>query len=259
MLPNACQIEADLPAAEASTTGHHSAAQESSEQLLVSPLSFSQQPTPLASAQGSGASPFSHASAQAAFSDNLDTSMPAPTTPTAPSGPNQPGSIPHHRPEAHQPFGPSADSPFEHSDEQDNLAAAQTSIQSEGGAGNAVPQASSSSGVDATGSGHNPSDAQVRNSLTAASQPLPPESTVDIDAGVVDDGHMTISSGSALAEAVQSENATAFSQGRSQKSLSAGQSFADELFPVVQTHNAESDTQSDMFSGLHVESKGAAD
>lgn len=243
-------VEAALPTAEATSTGHHqSAASQPSEQPLTS--SSLQQAAPLASAQGSGASPFSQVSGQAAFSDNLDTAMPA----SAPSNAHQPGSIPH-LPEAHQPSGPSAGSPFEHPEEQDRVTAAQPPMQSEG-AGHSMPQALRSSGFDAAGSGHNPSDAQVRNSLTAASQPLPPESTADIDATGVDDRQMTISSGSALAEAVQAENASASIQGKSPKSSPTGQSTtvgpgtdADSGTPVAET---------DLFSGLQLESKSGAD
>ena len=180
--------------------------------------------------------------------------MPAPD-PSAPSIPNQPGSIPH-LPEAHQPFGPSADSPFDHPQEQARIPAAQPAMKSEG-AGNSMPQASSNSGIDAVGSGHNPSDAQVRNSLTAASQPLPPESTADVDATGVDDRHMTISSGSALAEAVQSENAAASSQGRSPKSTQTGQSAT--IGPVADASLGTPVPESDMFSGLRLESKSGAD
>ena len=207
-------------------------------------------------AQGSGASPFSQASAQAAVSDIQDTARPE-------AAPSNPGKAPQ-LPPAHQPFGPSADSPFEHPEQQDRTTAAQAPVQHEG-VGNSMPQALSDGGVDAVGSGHNPSDAQVRNSLTAASQPLPPESTADIDAGGVDDRHMTISSGSALAEAVQSENASehALLQGGSLhgKSSSRDLGMASGLSPAGQTTDAESGTpaaEPDMFSGLHVESKGGA-
>lgn len=131
--------------------------------------------------------------------------------------------------------------------------------------GNTLPEALSTGGMDAVGAGHNPSDAQVRNSLTAASQPLPPESTAGIDAGRVDDRHMTISSGSALAEAVQSENDTehAWSQGGLShgKSSSLGRGTASGLSPAGHTADAESGTpavEPDMFSGLNVETKGDA-
>ena len=180
--------------------------------------------------------------------------MPAPP-PTAPSDPNQLGSTPH-LPEAHQPFGPSADSPFEHPEEQDRIIAARPHVESQG-AGNSMPQASSNSGIDAVGSGHNPSDAQVRNSLTAASQPLPPESTADIDATGVDDRHMTISSGSALAEAVQSENTSASLQGRSPKSSLAGQSST--VGPEAEADLGTPVAETDMFSGLQLDSKSGAD
>ena len=247
--------EVALPAAEASTSGHQSAANQSSEQPQAS--SPPQQAAPLASARGSGASPFSQVSAQAAFSDNLDTAMPA-QPPSAPSNPHQPGST-HHLPEAHQPFGPSADSPFEHPEEQDEVTAARPAMQSLG-AGTSMPQASSHShsGIDAVDGGHNPSDAQVRNSLTAASQPLPPESTADIDAREVDDRHITISSGSALAEAVQSENASASPESRSPKSIPTGESStAGALEADAAPGTAGPDA--DMFSGLHVESKSGAE
>lgn len=49
-------------------------------------------------------------------------------------------------------------------------------------------------------------EAQVRNTLTAASQPLPPEATAEVDAKAVDDRFVTMSSANALEEAVQSEN-----------------------------------------------------
>lgn len=252
MSPHCLLAEVALPTAEASTSGHQSAANQSSEQAVTS--SPPQQAAPLASARGSGASPFSQVSAQAAFSDNLDAAMPA-QPPSASSNPHQPGST-HHLPEAHQPFGPSADSPFEHPEEQDGSTAAQPPMQSLG-AGSSMPQASSHSGIDAVDSGHNPSDAQVRNSLTAASQPLPPESTADIDAGEVDDRHMTISSGSALAEAVRSENASASPQSRSPKSLPTGESSS------AGAHAADADPgtpgrENDMFSGLHLESNSGA-
>lgn len=246
--------EVALPAAEASTSGHQSAANQSSEQAQAS--SPPQQTAPLASARGSGASPFSQVSAQAAFSDNLDAAMPA-QPPSAPSNPHQPGST-QHLPEAHQPFGPSADSPFEHPEEQDKVTAARPPTQSFD-AETSMPQASSHShsGIDAIDSGHDPSDAQVRNSLTAASQPLPPETTADIDAREVDDRHMTISSGSALAEAVQSENASASPQSRSPKALSTGDSN------TAGAHAADADAgtpgpENDMFSGLHLESNSGA-
>ena len=175
--------------------------------------------------------------------------MPAPT-PSATSNPHQPGSAPH-LPEAHQPFGPSADSPFEHSEEQDRMTAAGAGMQSVG-AESSMPPASSHSGIDAVGSSHNPSDAQVRNSLTAASQPLPPESTADIDATGVDDRHMTISSGSALAEAVQSDYASASLQGRSPKSSPTGQSTT--VGAVADADSGTPVAESDMFSGLQLDS-----
>ena len=50
------------------------------------------------------------------------------------------------------------------------------------------------------------SEAQVRNSLTAASQPLPPEAGAELDAKAVDDRFVTMSSADALEEAVRSEN-----------------------------------------------------
>ena len=125
------------------------------------------------------------------------------------------------------------------------------------GAENSMPQASSSSGIDAVGSGHNPSDAQVRNSLTAASQPLPPESTAGINATGVDDRHMTISSGSALAEAVHSENASASLQDRSPKSSPTGQSTT--VGPVAGADSGTPVAESDMFSGLQLQSKSGAD
>lgn len=257
---DACWLRAHLPAAEATTTGQDSAANQSSEQPRTSPLSPPQQPqAPLEAAQGSGASPFSQASAQGAPTEDPDTAMPAPT-PAGASSPHQPGSVPH-LPPVHQPFASSADSPFQHPDEQERTSAAATSTQNEV-VGNSMPLALSSSGMEAVGSGHNPSDAQVRNSLTAASQPLPPESTADIDAGGVDDRHMTISSGSALAEAVQSENATASLQGGShKKSSSRSSSMAGASSPAEQRTSADSGTpaaEPDMFSGLHVESNGGA-
>lgn len=49
-------------------------------------------------------------------------------------------------------------------------------------------------------------EAQVRNTLTAASQPLPPDATAELDAKVVDDRFVTMSSADALEEAVRSEN-----------------------------------------------------
>ena len=176
--------------------------------------------------------------------------MPAPT-PSAPLSAHQPGNVPH-LPAAHQPSGPSADGPFEHPKEQDMITAARPPIQTEK-AENSMPQALSNSGIDAVGSGHNPSDAQVRNSLTAASQPLPPESTADIDATGVDDRHMTISSGSALVEAVQSENSSASLQGRSPKSSPPGQSTT--VGPVADADSITPVAGSDMFSGLQLEAK----
>ena len=51
------------------------------------------------------------------------------------------------------------------------------------------------------------SEAQVRNTLTAASQPLPPQVTAQADAkAAVDDRFVTMSSADALEEAVQHEN-----------------------------------------------------
>ena len=50
------------------------------------------------------------------------------------------------------------------------------------------------------------SEAQVRNTLTAASQPLPPDASAELDAKAVDDRFVTMSSADALEEAVRSEN-----------------------------------------------------
>lgn len=195
------------------------------------------QAAPLESAQGSGASPFSHASAQAAFSANLDTALPSSSQPQS-SATDKPASSPYNH-VTHMPFGPTADSPFE---QPEGSPTAHTSGQNTEG-GQAAAQSSSRSGIDAAGSGHNPSDAQVRNSLTAASQPLPPEDMAGIDAGTVDDRHMTISSGAALDEAMRSENASASQQGAA---LDRPDAFTMSEGPAA----------SDMFSGLEVESGG---
>lgn len=83
-------------------------------------------------------------------------------------------------------------------------------------------------------------EAQVKNTLTAASQPLPPEATAEVDAKVVDDRFVTMSSANALEEAVQSENDVAASaEGGSAQSES-------------QANQSPSARGSDMFSGLDV-------
>ena len=197
------------------------------------------QAAPLDSAQGSGVSPFSHASAQAAFSANLDTAMPS-SSPTQDTAIDKPAGSPHDH-VTHMPFGPVADSPFEHP-EHPELTTASISEQSAHGDQD-FAHYSSRHGIDAVGSGHEPSDAQVRNSLTAASQPLPPESTAELDASIVDDRHMTISSGAALDEAVQSENAHTSPQGAGGQHAAAA---SDIQNPAA----------SDMFSGLDVETSG---
>lgn len=194
---------------------------------------------PLDSYRGSGASPFSQASAQAAFSASLDTAPPSSSQTGAIAADKSASSPQHHV--THMPFGPAADSPFEHPEQPELLSDPHTSGQSTHGA-QLMATSSSRSGVEAAGSGLNPSDAQVRNSLTAASQPLPPESTAELDAAVVDDRHMTISSGSALAEAVQSENATAWSQALQPSDPQAESAEATMAAPVA----------ADMFSGLDV-------
>ena len=206
-------------------------------------LSSHEQTAPLGSAQGSGASPFSHASAQAAFSANLDAAMPS-LPPAGPTAPDKPIASPHDH-VTHMPFGPAADSPFEHPERPEEGPGLHANGQSVN-TGLSVAQSSSRSGIDAAGSGLNPSDAQVRNSLTAASQPLPPESTAEIDAGVVDERHMTMSSGAALEEAMQSENANLVSQGTESLDRQDVSVASDASPPVA----------ADMFSGLDVESSG---
>jgi len=199
--------------------------------------SSSPQAAPLDSAHGSGASPFSHASAQAAFSANLDTAMPS-SSPTRDSAVDKPAGSPHDH-VTHMPFGPVADSPFE---QPEPTSTANVSEQSTHGDQDFALY-SSRRGIDAVGSGHEPSDAQVRNSLTTASQPLPPESTAELDATTVDDRHMTISSGAALDEAVQSENAHTSPQGADGRDAAAAS-------------DAQNPAASDMFSGLDVETSG---
>ena len=79
----------------------------------------------------------------------------------------------------------------------------------------------------------------MRNTLTAASQPLPPEATAEVDAKAVDDRFVTMSSADALEQAVQSENDVAAAVGGSGgSSLQSPQQSAG---------------QPDMFSGLNVE------
>ena len=259
------------PGAEANSSRQDPAAaqprgQPSQQLLATSPSPQEPQQTAhLDSGRGSGASPFSQVSAQAAFSDNLDAAAPM-----VPSTSQHPASSPR-LPEAHQPFGPTADSPFEHPSEQDRSIPARTSGTTERG-GMVEGHASGSGAIDAArSSGHHPSDAQVRNSLTAASQPLPPESTADIDAGTVDDRHMTMSSGSALEDAVSAEQASFTSQGRPPPhggSPPVGDHARVDLAPKGQQQGADSSSvdrkagdesdapataQSDMFSGLDVE------
>ena len=260
----------ELPAAEADGANQPVSAAQLSPHGPAS--SYAKQPSPVDSAQGSGASPFSQMSAQATFSENLDTAAPG-SNHSAPLTSQQPSSSPH-LPEAHQPFGPTADSPFEHPSEQDKPIPAQTSGRQAGS--HSQGPASRSGGMDASGSGHQPSDAQVRNSLTAASQPLPPETTADIDAGIVDERHMTISSSSALEDAVQSENASAPSpsglcpkeatipkeqpkeQSPGSKTPLAGQqsgaesSFAEHQ--IAAETGPPTAAASDLFSGLDVDS-----
>lgn len=84
-------------------------------------------------------------------------------------------------------------------------------------------------------------EAQVKNTLTAASQPLPPEATAEVDAKVVDDRFVTMSSANALEEAVQSENDVA-------ASAEGGASAQSES----QANQSPSARGSDMFSGLDV-------
>ncbi|DBB04146.1 hypothetical protein WJX77_002566 [Trebouxia sp. C0004] len=191
----------------------------------------------LDSAHGSGASPFSHASAQAAFSANLDTAMPS-SAPIQDSAVDKPAGSPHDH-VTHMPFGPVADSPFE---QPEPTSTANVSEQSAHG-DQEVAHHSSRHGIDAVGSGHEPSDAQVRNSLTTASQPLPPESTAELDASTVDDRHMTMSSAAALDQAVQSENAHTSPQGAGGRNAAAAS-------------DAQNSVASDMFSGLDVETNG---
>jgi len=202
--------------------------------------SSSPQAAPLDSAHGSGASPFSHASAQAAFSANLDTAMPS-SSPTRDSAVDKPAGSPHDH-VTHMPFGPVADSPFVQPEQPEPTSTANVSEQSTHGDQD-FAHYSSRRGIDAVGSGHEPSDAQVRNSLTTASQPLPPESTAELDATTVDDRHMTISSGAALDEAVQSENAHTSPQGAGGRDAAAAS-------------DAQNPAASDMFSGLDVETSG---
>ena len=257
-----------VPGAEASSSHQDSAAArtrgQSSRQVPAISPSPPQQAVPLDSARGSGASPFSQMSAQAAFSDNLDD-----TAPMVPATAQQPVRSPR-LPEAHQPFGPTANSPFQQPSEQDTALPAQTSRKQEE-AGTVEGHVSGTGGTDAASSGHHPSDAQVRNSLTAASQPLPPESTADMDAGTVDDRHMTMSSGSALEDAVSADQASSRSQGGPSPrggSPLAGDNARVDLAPKGKQQGADSSSvgqkagdeseasataQGDMFSGLDVE------
>jgi len=198
------------------------------------------QAAPLESARGSSASPFSHASAQAAFSAYLDTAIPS-SSPTQDGAVGKPAGSPHDH-VTHMPFGPVADSPFEHPQQPEPTSNANVSEQSSHGDQD-FAHYSSRHGIDAVSSGHEPSDAQVRNSLTAASQPLPPESTAELDASIVDDRHMTMSSGAALDEAVQSENAHTSPQSAGSRDAAAA---SDTQNPAA----------SDMFSGLDVETSG---
>ena len=157
------------------------------------------------------------------------------SSPTQDEAVGKPASSPHDH-VTHMPFGPVADSPFEH---PEATSTANVSEQSAHGDQD-FAHYSSRHGIDAVGSGHEPGDAQVRNSLTAASQPLPPESTAELDASIVDDRHMTISSGAALDEAVQSENAHTSPQSAGGRDAAAA---SDTQNPAA----------SDMFSGLDVE------
>ena len=127
--------------------------------------------------------------------------------------------------------------------------------------------------MHASSSGQTTDEAHVRNSLTAASQPLPPEGSAQLDAGNVDERHITISSSSALEEAVQSENIAALSPASLEpqgQSSNVGQAAQDATLakehstggvidkqPTEATSAAALATATDLFSDLDVQSGGS--
>ena len=224
---------------------------------ITTTLSSQPQASPLQSGTGSGASPFSQASAQAAFSNSLDLPRPSAIPSGQQASTNQVDHDSSHR-SSQLPAGTAANSPFEQANQQNGASGAAGVEQGLGGQGS--DQSVRGSGADAVGSSH--SDGQVRNSLTAASQPLPPEASAEID-----DRHVTMSSEAALDEAVQSENAAAprsgsrspAAAGESQSPLGSvtsdgGKGAASPAGNTTPTETAAKGgaASSDMFAGLDV-------